>query len=327
MREYGFELRLCAHLETVVDGVVARQIGGGVHEGGRRVLDIVTVEPGTEFDQRTAITDRTIPSKAIHSEIGIEGTRSWQRAIEGSPATSHRVLEGATDIGFFERVHRDGRVAVRQTTRYPDWIGPITAIENKPTLSSPGELREQLRFDVAIGLVDRVILATASHVTGAHLNRIPEEVGVWRVDVSDEIPTIDPIREPVPLDPHTWGIELGDQEGLARRVRPVSPEEKRRARIRIAERVYGKGWRPAFPGCTKIASADASESNAIPFCTWKDRIVDPGGCGSDCPGYAAAEPPTPDRSTERDDRSAWVHDPDGVRRVQSGLEAFDESSK
>ena len=68
VREYGFELRLCAHLETAgVPGVgdasvVARQLGTSVHAAGGRIVDTVCVLPGPEFDDRVTLTPCRRPS-------------------------------------------------------------------------------------------------------------------------------------------------------------------------------------------------------------------------------------------------------------------------
>lgn len=323
MREYGFELRLCAYLEHRENAIVARQIGGGVRERARRIFDIVLVEPGDEFDRRAAITDQTIPPAAIESEVGPGRAVRWPHETDYSPAHAQRILERAEDVGFFERMHREGSVAVRQTTRYPDWIDSLTAIENKPDLSRPGHLLEQLRFDVSIGLVDRVILATESYVTGAHLNRIPQEVGVWRVHTENHATEIEEVRPPMPLGVETWGIEIGETTSGASEITAISPEEKRRARVRVAERAYGSGWRPSFPACAEVDSANIEASRALPYCEWKGRIIDPAKCGPTCQGFDSADPPPVDRAQERDRSTPWVQDPDGVQRHQAGLDAFD----
>lgn len=324
MREYGFELRLCAHLETVTDAIVARQIGGGCYDRGGRVLDVVMIEPGPAFEQRTAITSETIPPRAIFSHVGVGRARSWPHATDLSGETATRLLERALDVGFFEHVHHDGPTRVRQTARYPDWIGSITAIENKPDLGSPGDLADQLRHDVALGIVDRVILATSSHVTGAHLNRLPAAVGIWQVNTTSEGMAIEEMRAPNMLDPTDWGIEIGDRVPLHRDIRAVSPEEKQRARIRLAERAYGKGWRPSFPACSQAIPEATMETDAIPFCRWKDRVVDPGRCGPNCPGFDPESPPATDHRQERAERTQWDPDPAGFVRRQAGLAAFTE---
>lgn len=327
VREYGFELRLCAHLETVSSGIIARQLGGGVHEGGGRILDVVAIEPGPAFDRRRDLAADTIPSEAIESPVGPGRASRWPGEMDVSPEIADRVLAEAVRVGFFEHERRNGRDYVRQTIRYPDWIGKITAIENKPSLDAPGDLLDQLRHDVSLGLVDQVILATASHVTGAHLNRIPREVGVWRVRREEEGVTVDVRRDPTPLDPAAWGIEVHDRSPLATAIRPVSPAAKARARTRLAERAYGKGWRPAFPACSEARVASSSGTPSLPYCDWKDRVVDSAGCGPACPGHTPADPPVSERAAERASRTAWDANPTGFVREQASLVGFERGEE
>jgi hypothetical protein len=323
VREFPFELALCAHLESTRDGIVGRQLGAAVH--GTRVVDVALVDPGPEFEERAAITAETIPPAAIEADVGVGEARPLREAF---PGTSRRwaraTVEAAVDAGFFEVERRGGREYVRQTVRYPDWFGRIVGVENKPDLGRPGDLELQLRKDVSLGLFDEAVLATASHVTGAHLNRIPDEVGVWRFDpVTGERRVV---REPTPLDTEGPGIEVLDTFPARTDVRPVTGAEKARHRRRIAERAYGKGWRiPAdsFPGCAACASGERFGAGALPDCTWKGRLVDPAReCGSSCPGYEPADPPDADVREERARASPWDPDPAGRARRQAGLDRF-----
>ncbi|WP_252700161.1 DUF5787 family protein [Natronosalvus vescus] len=183
MSEFAFELELCGALERRHEGLglLARQLGGSVANPGGRILDIVCVEPGPEFDERTAITPEAIPDLALAADVGTGRARYWKDCFDCHPDTARRVVDRALEIGFFEAERRRGREYIRQVARYPDWYGSLIGIENKPDLGRPGDLEAQLRLDVSLGLVDAAILATESYVTRAHLNRIPEEVGVWRV--------------------------------------------------------------------------------------------------------------------------------------------------
>lgn len=316
MREFAFELSLCAHLERGSE-IVSRQLGGAVAAPGSRILDIIRIEPGPEFERRAAITPETIPGRAIEAPVGTGRARPVTELAPAGDEYTREAIERAVEIGFFERERRGGREYVRQTTRYPDWFSTITAIENKPDLASPGDLERQLRFDSSLGVVDRVILATESYVTRAHLNRLPDPVGVWRfVDGEIEV-----IREPRPLDPEGWGVELREQGAVRTDVSIVPPAEKARKRRRIAERAYGKGWRLDPPACTHGRAGEVVGAS-VPYCTYYDRIVDPGECGSACPGYGAAGPPGVELDAERDRRTPWVADPDGTKRRQSGLDGF-----
>jgi hypothetical protein len=339
VREYAFELGVCANLEATTDWIVARQLGGAVARPGSRVMDVVGVEPGPQpaFDERAAITDRTIPAAAIEADVGVGRAVPVETALEGPPERREEVLEAALEAGFFERERRDGRVRVRQAARYPDgWFGRLVGVENKPDLGTPGDLDRQLRLDAALGLFDAVVLATASHVTGAHLNRIPEAVGVWRVD-----PDADPddgdartvVREPTPLSVAEAGVEPVAEHPLRTDVAIVGPDAKRRKRRRIAERAYGKGWRPDPDGVPDCVALEPT-ADGRPHCTHFGRVVDPAReCGSDCPGYeaatdAGADPASPyeragvDVRAVRAARTPWVADPDGRARRQTGLDRF-----
>ncbi|MEF8773317.1 MAG: DUF5787 family protein [Halobacteriales archaeon] len=328
MGEYAFELSLCAHLERRREEVVARQLGAGVAEPGNRVVDVVRVVPGPTFERRAALTPEAIPVAAIESDVGAGRARYWKDAFEGHPERARRAVERAVEIGFFERERRNGREYVRQVARYPDWFSELVGIENKPDLGRPGDLQAQLRTDVSLGLFDGVVLATASHVTGAHRNRIPEEVGIWRFhggeDGTADGVAVEVVREPTPLSPDEPGVERLDAEPGRTDIDVVDPAEKRRARLRIAERAYGKGWRPAaLPGCRALRS-DVAETEGVPYCEYYDRVVDPAGCGPDCPGFDPGRAPDIDVDAIRAANAPWDPDPDGLATEQSGLDRFGE---
>jgi len=326
VREFAFELSLCAHLEATTDDIVSRQLGAGVDRPGKRIVDVVCVEPGPAFEERTAITPATIPDAAIECDAGPGRFQPRGRVIEGPPERKRHVVERAVEAGFFERERRGGREYVRQVARYPDdWFGRIVGIENKPDLGTPGDLETQLRKDVSLALVDEAILATESHVTGAHLNRIPEEIGVWRVDPdADPENRIDVIREPTPLDVDGPGIELHDEHPAEAEIYPATAPEKARARRRVAERAYGKGWRTyELPDCGAAEAAEREGATGLPYCAWKGRLVDPASeCGPDCGGYESADPPDADLAAARAASSPWVADPAGRQRRQAGLDRF-----
>ena len=331
--EFDFEMRLCARLESAgvpVDAafggsepVVARQIGGGVHAPGARVIDTVLIEPGPRFEQRAAITPKSIPDAAIEADIPSGRAVPRRDAFADlniSPERQRAVVERADEIGFLEREREDGREYVRQVAPYPEWYGDLLAVENKPDLANPGDLDRQLRFDVALGLFDRAVLATKTHVTRGHLNRLPDAVGVWRLHEG----TLDVVREAAPLTPEAPGTEVVAERPGRTRIEPVTPTQKARRRRRTAERAYGKGFRPgAFPGCARIEVARRHGAGGLPHCGFYDRFVDPGGeCGPDCPGHAPAEAPTVDSEAARAENSPWVADPEGQARTQSGLDQF-----
>jgi len=314
--EFAFELALCKHLEQRKDWIVSRQLGTGVH--GRRVMDVVCVTPGPGFDQRRAITPETIPPAAIASDVGAGSATYWKAAFDCHPDRAASVVDRAVECGFFERERRDGRTYVRQTARYPDWYGSLLGIENKPDLDRPGALKTQLLTDVELGVLDGVVLATDSHVTGAHRNRIPDEVGIWRFD--PETGEREVLREPAQLPVEDHGIEIIDRSSARTEIRVATPAQLRAARTRIAERAYGKGWRSYdLPDCGRVDPDDAG----VPYCPWKGRIVRPAvDCGPSCEGYEPGEKPAVDLASLRAERSPWIPDPAGRQREQSGLDRF-----
>jgi len=316
--EVAFELALSAHLEAATDWVLSRQLGAAVDNPGARVMDIVGVVPTDAVQDRAAITSETIPPLAVESDAGVGEAVPVADAMDCGPEYAESVAERAAEIGFFERERRGGRTYVRRTARYPDWAGSLIGIENKPDLGRPGDLDFQLRFDVALSLFDELWLATESYVTGAHLNRIPDAVGVWRFDPGTGEREL--VREATPLAVDDPGVELRAEEPLRTDVSIVDADAKARQRRRIAERVWGKGWRPTeYPDC---ANCTATE-NGVPHCSFHDRLIAPGSdCSTDCPGYEADEAPAVDPEELREKRTTWVRDPAGVAREQAGLDQF-----
>jgi hypothetical protein len=316
--EVAFELALSARLEAATDWIVARQLGAAVEEPGARVMDVVGVVPTEAVTDRAAVTSETIPPLAIEGAVGAGEAVPVTDALDCGPERAAAVAERAAELGFFERDRRGGRTYVRQTARYPDWVDRLVGIENKPDLGRPGDLEFQLRFDTALALFDEVWLATESYVTGAHLNRIPDPVGVWRFD--PETGEREAVREASSLPVEELGVELRAEEPLRTDVAIVDADAKARQRRRIAERAWGKGWRPeSFPGCTRCSATDAS----VPHCSFHDRPVAPSmDCGSDCPGYEPGEVSNGDPEGRREERSAWVQNPEGVGREQAGLDRF-----
>lgn len=332
MREYGFELRLAAHLERAgipgiptldQGGILGRQLGTSVVGVGSRVMDLVYVEPGPAFETRRRLASGTIPPLAIESDIGVGRFRPVTGALDAPPEIARRIAEDAAAVGFFETTRRNGRTVARRTTRYPDWFGRLVGIENKPDLGSPGDLAAQLRQDRSLGVLDAVVLATSSYVTRAHLNRIPDAIGVWRVDL-DESDPIEVVREPSPLDVSGTGFEIVDEYTGRLEVAPVDPAEKAGQRRRIAERAYGKGWRTfQFPACAHADPRSVAGTDGLPGCTWKGRLVEPGAeCGATCPGHEPGSAPAVALAAERERRTPWIADPPGAARRQADLEHF-----
>jgi len=317
MREFGFELALCATLES--EGrLVARQLGASTR--GKRVVDTLLVEPGPAFDDRTAITPETVPAAAIDADVGVGRWRPEQtvrRSVGVAGNDGPDPIERAVQRGFLERERRDGRQMLRQTARYPDrWFGRLVAVENKPDLDRPGDLYAQLRRDVSLAAVDAAVLCTASHVTGAHRNRLPDEVGIWRFD--PEIGERRVLREAEPLGTDGPGLEILDRRAGRTDVRTVTAERKADLRRRLAERAYGKGWRTSFPDCPNVEARSVSGVGPLPYCTNAERYV-ASEAPCDCP---PGERPDVDLAAHRDRHSPWVRDPAGGTRQQAGLDRF-----
>jgi hypothetical protein len=323
VREFPFELRLAAHLEATRDAIIARQIGASVH-AANRVMDLLLVESGPEFDARTAITPETIPDAAIEADVGPGRARYWKDCFDDPTEYTREAVDRAVEVGYLERERRNRRAYVRATARYPDWFARLVGIENKPDLGTPGDLESQLRKDASLRLCDEVILATESYVTGAHLNRIPEAVGVWRVDFdAPHGERIEVVREPEPLDVEGSGLEVVEEHTGRTDVRVATPAEKARARRKMAERAYGKGWRTyEFPACGAIEDGAVAGVGGLPYCAFKERLVDPANCGPSCPGHDPADPPDVDLRSERDASGPWVGDPQGRSRRQARLDGF-----
>lgn len=311
MREFAFEMRLCATLESEGQ-LLSRQLGASTR--GNRIVDILTVSPGPGFTARTQITRDEIPDAAIASDVGTGRTRYWKDCFDCHPERARTAVDRAIEIGFFERNRRNGRTYVRQTARYPDWFGKLRAIENKPDLSSPGDLARQLRTDVSLAVCDEVVLATESYVTGAHLNRIPEEVGVWQFD--RETNRREVIREPEKLRTTAPGIELIEERPGETEIAIVNRAEKARLRRRLAERAYGKGWRVGFPACPHVESIEIAGVGGIPYCTRQDRIVRPADA-------CIEEIEERDLGAIREEHSPWVRDPESLTTEQAVLDRFE----
>ena len=318
--EFAFEVSLCAFLESTRDGVVSRQLGSGITRPGGRILDIVVVTPGPAFEQRTALTPAAVPAAIHESPLGAGRYRPVHEVLDIRPERRQGLIEYAVDAGILEQRRVNGRQEIKLRTRYPtDWFGQLIAIENKPDLTTPGALDWQLQYDVSLGLADRVVVATETHVTRTHLDRIPDPVGVWEYD-GDSV-TVH--RRGVRLSPGADGLELLDDHGDWTEFTVVTPDAKRRRRRRMAEQAYGKGWR-TFDSvdCTHFTTTERHGASTIPYCTWAETVVNPSeACGIDCPGYTEEAAPAVDFDAERARRSGWRQDTENSRR-QSGLDRF-----
>jgi hypothetical protein len=317
--ESQFEISLCGIIEQDAEWILARQIGAGGSDRGKRVIDICALSPGKEFIDRARISAATIPPPLLNSPVGVATAIPESDVLGGLNEWQTDCIETGLQIGFLTREFHSGQPYIRQAVSYPDcWFSKLIGIENKPDLSTPGDLTAQLEFDVSISLFDHIILATETYVTEAHLNRIPQTVGVWRFDPESNERTV--VREPMMLDSGQAGIEITQRLNDRADIYPITADEKRRARRDIAERTYGKGWRTYDPPACQSASVTAGGQI---FCDHFESLIDPSQrCGPDCPGYAEDDPPVMNPDDLRDARTPWIKNPSGVERRQSGLSEF-----
>lgn len=322
MTEFGFEISLCAALETRQEGIIARQLGAGVDRSGRRIMDVVTIKPGPQFDRRTELTSDRIPDWLIEAPIGPGRFRPADKVLAGDPQRRKERIDWGVDLGLLEYRRKNGTRMIRQTARYPDqWFETIVGVENKPDLGRPGDLDVQTRFDVSLGLLDYVIVATETHVTRAHLNRIPDEVGVWEYSPGEEITVV---QEPSRLAVTTHGIELVESRSDHMAIQPIDPDQKAIARRRLAERAYGKGWRTfSPPPCTQCTLVERHGTQSLPYCQAYDQIIHPATeCGPDCPAYEPGDRPPTAFESERAQRTGWNRQLTEITRKQAGLDRF-----
>jgi hypothetical protein len=180
----------------------------------------------------------------------------------------------------------------------------VVAIENKPDLDrrAADALADQLERDVALALADEAWVATRAagdRVEPALLEDLPVEAGVLAFDGGE--PTV--AWHPAALDPGLPGTRILDRPGGGPRDRSparfeyVAPEEKALARLVVAERVYGRGWRSYAdtmrPDCRHFDAKRAAAGGApayIPTCRAKCREQTAAECSGGCPEFSP-EPP------------------------------------
>ena len=308
MKEFGFELRVCAwaerHWPAGDDGdndvvpLVARQLGTR-----RRRWDTVVVETTEDALQRRApFGDERLDSNLLHVARNAPASWSYYREALPDPGYSWRyvreAVHRAADRGFVETRKRGNRIELRRRFRYPEWVDRIVAVENKPDLDAPAArvLSAQLEHDVALGLADEVWLATAAaggDGEPALLEAIPVEVGILAVD--PERRRAERVWNPRQLSvaaPGTRILERPEGGASAARFEYADPDWKQRKRLEIAERAYGRGWRSygetMRPDCRQFRMQDPS--GPFPWCDAKGREQTAAECSADCPAFEP-EPP------------------------------------
>jgi hypothetical protein len=315
VKEFGFELRVCAWAERHWPpggdagdtgdrvAVVARQLGTR-----RRRWDTVVVETTREaLDRRAPFGDERLDSDLLHVARNAPGSWAYYRDALPHPGYPWRyvreAVHRAADRGVVETRKRDNRIELRRRYRYPDWVDRVVAIENKPNLDAAAAraLAGQLEHDVALGLADEVWLATeatGADVEPALLEAIPVEVGILAVSERAEGWRAETVWLPRSLavaDPGTRIRERpdgGDADASAARFEYADADWKRDKRLEIAERAYERGWRSYAEtmrtDCRHFGLRDPS--GPFPWCPAKEREQTAAECTGGCPSFEP-EPP------------------------------------
>jgi hypothetical protein len=310
VKEFGFELRVCAWAERnwpptgeADDAVIARQLGTK-----HRRWDTVIVETtDTGLTDRAPFGDERLDSDLLHVARNAPASWAYYRDALPDPGYPWRyvreAVHRAAERGFIETRRAKNRIEIRRRYRYPAWTDRIVAIENKPDLDAAAArvLAEQLEYDVALGLADEVWLATAAtdeEIEPALLEAMPVEVGVLSVSNPSDGPTVEPIWRPRRLDTDEDGTRIldrpagGSADRSAARFEYADPEWKRRKRLEIAERAYERGWRSYVetmrPDCRGFELRDPT--GPLPWCARKGREQTAAECSGNCSDFEP-EPP------------------------------------
>ncbi len=314
MKEFGFELRVCAWAErnwplgfdrrsddTVT--LIARQLGTK-----HRRWDTVIIETTQDgLRRREPFGDDRLDSDLLH--IAANAPSSWEYYREALPDPGYpwryvrEAIHRAADREFIETRRSGNRIEIRRRYRYPDWIDRIIAVENKPDLdrSAARQLAAQLEYDIAIGLADEVWLATAEsndEIEAALLEEIPVEAGILAVSEGSETWRADPIWHPRQLGVDEYGTRILERPDTnsgasAARFEYADPDWKRTKRLEIAERAYERGWRSYAdtmrPDCRHFELRDPA--GPFPWCGAKGRPQTAAECSGRC-GSFEPEPPS-----------------------------------
>jgi hypothetical protein len=310
VKEFGFELRVCAWAErhwqpADSDGIalVARQLGTR-----SRRWDTVIIETTREaLDHRAPFGEERLDSDLLH--VARHAPASWAYYREALPDPGYpwryvrEAVHRAADRSFVETRRNGNKIELRRRYRYPDWIDRIVAIENKPNLdaSAARVLAEQLEHDVALGLADEVWLATRATgeaIEPALLEAMPVEVGILAVSESADGWQAEPVWQPRSLSVATPGTRIlerpdgGDHDASAARFEYAASEWKRDKRLEIAERAYERGWRSYAntmrPDCRHFELREPA--GPFPWCAAKGREQTAAECSARC-GQFEPEPP------------------------------------
>ncbi|WP_049985365.1 DUF5787 family protein [Halobellus rufus] len=310
--EFGFELLVCRWAEESWPPeeprrdavVVARQLGTR-----RRRWDTVVLEcDPAGLRARREFGERELDSDLLHVVRNAPAEWAWYRDALPHPGYPWRYVREAihrADARDLVETRRDGnRIEIRQVAPYPDWLRRIVAIENKPDLdaSAARALAGQLEHDVETALADEVWVATEA--TGerfepALLEDLPVDVGIvaLSVDVDDAAASHEDAVAGDRDDHLDHRVEFdGSVEWYPSEVTPAdaaADDERRRRRLELAERAYGRGWRSYHetmrPDCRHFELRRFG-SALVPNCAVKRRSQTAAECAGSCSEFEP-EPP------------------------------------
>ncbi|MFB6092746.1 MAG: DUF5787 family protein [Haloquadratum sp.] len=309
--EFGFELLVCRWAETSWPPgarrdsgvIVARQLGTR-----ERRWDTVVLECDPDgLAARERFGERELDSDLLSVVRNAPPTWQWYRDALPHPGYPWRYVRAAVhraaDRGVVETRKRRNRIEIRRVAPYPDWLRRIVAIENKPDLdaSAASALSEQLRHDVDAALADEVWIATAAtgdRVEPALLEDLPVEVGIlafrFHGDGGDDARRVwDATDASVEWHPGEVTPEGGREGGTGSDDGADATDERRRRRLELAERAYGRGWRSYHetmrPDCRGFELRRFGRA-LVPHCAAKGRPQTAAECAGSC---AAFEPEPP----------------------------------
>ncbi|MFB6201412.1 MAG: DUF5787 family protein, partial [Halorhabdus sp.] len=282
--------------------IVARQLGTK-----RRRWDTVVLEcDPVGLQERAQFGDRGLDSDLL--DVIPHAPAEWTYYRDALPDPGYpwryvrEAIHRAADRDILQTRKRGGQIEIRRQWAYPDWLGRVVAIENKPDLdaSAARRLAPQLQRDVAMELADEVWVATASTAESTEpvlFEDLPVEAGILVVD--PDAGDAEVAWHPRTLDPETDGTRILDRpdesehDVSAARFEYVAPNWKAKKRLEIAERAYGRGWRAYLDSmradCCHF-DTQWTATGPVPYCRAKERHQTSAECGGSCMCFEP-EPP------------------------------------
>ncbi|WP_336022394.1 DUF5787 family protein [Halobellus salinisoli] len=320
--EFGFELLVCRWAEESwpPEGprsdavIVARQLGTK-----RRRWDTVVLEcDPAGLAARRQFGERELNSDLLHVVRHAPADWEWYREALPHPGYPWRYVREAihrADARDVVETRRNGnRIEIRRVAPYPDWLRRIVAVENKPDLdaSAARALSGQLEHDVETALADEVWVATEAtgrRIEPALLEDLPVDVGIVALSFDESVTGMphDVAHDAAADtrgDRRSDGVDAADArvefegtvEWYPSEVTPTDAEaddERRRRRLELAERAYGRGWRSYHetmrPDCRHFELRRFGAA-FVPNCAVKGRSQTAAECAGSCPKFEP-EPP------------------------------------